>query len=196
MNILISAVGGQGALLASRIIGKLAQNIGLDVKASEVHGMSQRGGSVVTYIRFSDKVYSPIVEQGTADIIIAFELLEGARYVDYLKKDGTLIVSTQRINPMPVINGTVQYPNDLISSLSKLPIKLYNVNAVELATKAGSSKATNVALIGVLASITTIAKEAWEKAIQETVPEKFLDVNLNAFELGYNFEYTNQFEVN
>jgi indolepyruvate ferredoxin oxidoreductase beta subunit len=186
MNILISAVGGQGAVLASRILGKLAQNIGLDVKISEVHGMSQRGGSVVTYVKFGDKIYSPVVESGTADVILSFELLECASYVNWLKKEGILIVNTQRINPMPVITGDAQYPDNLILELSKLPIKFYKVDAVELAIKAGNVKATNLVLIGILASITTIVKEEWEKAIEETVPKKFLDINLKAFELGYN----------
>jgi len=185
MNILISAVGGQGALLASRILGRLAQNIGLDVKVSEVHGMSQRGGSVVTYVKFGEKIYSPIVEKGTADVILAFEILEGARYVDWLKKEGTLIVSTQKIDPMPVITGVVQYPDKLISELSNMPIKLFNVDAVKLASEAGSVRATNVVLLGILAKTSTIAKEEWQRAIKESVPEKLIDINLKAFELGY-----------
>ena len=188
MNILISAVGGQGALLASRIIGKLAQNLGLDVKVSEVHGMSQRGGSVVTYVKFGEKIYSPIVEKGTADVILAFEMLEGARYVEWLKENGTLIVSTQQIDPMPVITGAVKYPEGLTSELSKLPIKLYDVDAVMLASKAGNVRATNVVLLGILAATTSIAKEEWEKAIKETVPEKLLEVNLKAFEIGYEIK--------
>lgn len=188
MNILISAVGGQGALLASRIIGKLAQNLGLDVKVSEVHGMSQRGGSVVTYVKFGEKVYSPIVEKGTADVILAFEMLEGARYVEWLKKDGTLIVSTQRIEPMPVITGAVPYPENLVSELSSLPIKFYNVDAISMASEAGSVRATNVVLIGILAAVTSIPKEQWEKAIRETVPEKLLETNLKAFEIGYKYK--------
>lgn len=185
MNILISAVGGQGALLASRILGRLAQNIGLDVKVSEVHGMSQRGGSVVTYVKFGEKIYSPTVEKGTADVILAFEMLEGARYVDWLRKGGTLIVSTQKIDPMPVITGAVQYPEKLIAELSDMPIKLFNVDAVDLASKAGSVRATNVVLLGILAKISNIAKEEWQRAIKESVPEKLIDINLKAFKLGY-----------
>ncbi|MBC8059479.1 MAG: indolepyruvate oxidoreductase subunit beta [Clostridiaceae bacterium] len=188
MNILIAAVGGQGALLASRILGKLAQNIGLDVKVSEVHGMSQRGGSVVTYVKFGDKIYSPIVEKGSADVILALEMLEGARYLDWLKKDGTLIVSTQRIDPMPVISGSTSYPDNLVAEISRLPIKLYSVDAVQLASKAGNVRATNVVLIGILASTTTIAKEEWEKAISEIVPQRLLEINLSAFELGYGIK--------
>lgn len=186
MNILISAVGGQGALLASRILGKLAENINKDIKVSEVHGMSQRGGSVVTYVKIADKVYSPVVEKGTADFIIAFEQLEGARYIEWLKKDGTLILNTQRIDPMPVITGAVEYPENLISELSQLPINFHGIDAVSIANEAGNVKATNVVLIGVLASISEISKNIWLKAISETVPEKFLDINLKAFNLGYD----------
>lgn len=187
MNILISAVGGQGAVLASRILGKLAQNIGLDVKISEVHGMSQRGGSVVTYVRFGDKIYSPVIEKGTADVILSFELLECVAYVNWLKNEGTLIVNTQRINPMPVITGELKYPDNLILELSKLPVRLNKVDAVELAIKAGNVKATNLVLIGILASTTRISKEEWRKAIEETVPKQLLNINLKAFELGYNY---------
>lgn len=190
MNILISAVGGQGALLASRILGKLAQNINMDVKVSEVHGMSQRGGSVVTYVKFDKHVYSPLVEKGTVDIIMAFEMLEGARYVDWLKKDGTLIVSNQKIDPMPVITGAVEYPHNLSLKLAQLPINFYNVDALELAHKAGNAKVVNVVLIGVLAASTNIEKEKWYDAIKEAVPEKLIDMNLKAFELGYE---TNKF---
>lgn len=185
MNILISAVGGQGALLASRILGKLAENLDKDIKLSEVHGMSQRGGSVVTYVKIDDKVHSPVVEKGTADYIIAFEQLEGARYVEWLKRDGTVILNTQTIDPMPVITGAAEYPQDLISEFSELPIKFYDVDATEIATEAGNVKATNVVLIGVLASITDISKDIWLRAIEDTVPEKFLDINIDAFNRGY-----------
>jgi len=186
MNILISAVGGQGALLTSRILGKLALNLNLDVKVSEVHGMSQRGGSVVTYVKFGEVIYSPIVEKGTADVVLAFELLEGARYASYLKRKGTLIVSNQRIDPMPVISGVMEYPDRLVEELRELPISLYNVNAVELAEKAGSIRATNVVLLGVLAKTTNIEKYEWTKAIVETVPKGLLEINLKAFDLGCN----------
>lgn len=185
MNILISAVGGQGALLASRIFGTLARKLGKDIKLSEVHGMSQRGGSVVTYVRMGDKVHSPVVEKGTADYIMAFEQLEGARYIEWLKEGGTLIINTQQIDPMPVVTGATEYPGDLIQELAELPIDLYSIDAVELATEAGTVKASNVVLIGVLASITDIPKETWLESIEETVPEKFLELNLKAFELGY-----------
>ena len=188
MNILISAVGGQGALLTSRILGKLAQNLNLDVKVSEVHGMSQRGGSVVTYVKFGEKIYSPIVEKGTADVVLAFELLEGARYASYLREKGTLIVSSQRIDPMPVISGIMEYPDKLGEELRELPISLYEVNAMELAQRAGSIRTTNVVLLGVLAKTTKIEKHQWIKALEEIVPKGLLEINLKAFDLGYTLD--------
>lgn len=185
MNILIAAVGGQGAMLASRILGKMAQNRGLDVKVSEVHGMSQRGGSVVTYVRFGEKIHSPIIERGTADIILAFEMLEGARYVEWLKQDGILITSRQRIDPMPVITGAVGYPEDLEERLHNLPIHYKTIDANAYAEEAGSQKTANVVLIGALAAAMDMEKEKWNNAIKEVVPEKLLDINLKAFEIGY-----------
>ena len=188
MNILISAVGGQGALLASRIFGSLAEKTQQDIKLSEVHGMSQRGGSVVTQVRMGEKVYSPVVEKGTADFIMAFEQLEGARYVDWLKENGTLIVNMQQIDPMPIVSGKIKYPGDLVEKFSQLAINLYSLDAVELAKKAGNLRTTNIVLIGVLASLTEIPKELWEEAIVETVPEKFSVENLKAFNLGYEIK--------
>jgi len=188
MNIVIAAVGGQGAVLTSKVLGTLAQNLGKDVKVSEVHGMSQRGGSVVAYVKFGDKIYSPVVEKGTADVILAFELLEGARYVDYLKENGTLIVNTQKIDPMPVITGDMVYPTDLDEKFKNLAINYIPVDALTIAKRAGTIKAVNIALIGVLAKNSNIKKEEWIKAIKDTVPEKFLELNLNAFELGYSLE--------
>lgn len=185
MNILISAVGGQGALLASRIFGTVAEKMGQDIKLSEVHGMSQRGGSVVTQVRMGEKIYSPVVEKGTADFIMAFEELEGARYVNWLKEGGTLIVNTQQIDPMPVVSGGIKYPANLVEEFSKLPIDLYRVDAVTLAKETGNIRGANIVLIGILASITDIPKVIWEEAIKDTVPEKFIKENLKAFELGY-----------
>lgn len=186
MNILISGVGGQGALLASRVFISLAKKINKDIKVSEVHGMSQRGGSVVTHVRIADKVYSPVSEKGSLDFIMAFEQLEGARYVDWLKRDGTLIFNSHQIDPMPVASGTVNYPVNLIKDLSDLPIKLYSLDAVEIAQKAGNVRTVNIVLLGVLASITDIDKEVWLEAIRETVPERFIEENLKAFEMGYD----------
>ena len=184
-SIMIVGVGGQGTLLASRILGNVAIKQGFDVKVSEVHGMSQRGGSVVTYVKFGDKVYSPIVGLGEADIILAFEQLEAYRALPYLKKDGVMIVNDQKINPMPVITGAAQYPENILEKISA-DAQLVTVPALSLAEEAGNIKAVNVALIGVMAKTTDISKEKWIKTIRTTVPPKFLDVNLKAFELGYN----------
>ena len=184
-NIMIVGVGGQGTLLASRIIGQTVISEGYDVKISEVHGMSQRGGSVVTYVKFGDKVYSPIIDKGEADIILAFEKLEAMRSLPFLKKDGKMITNVQKIDPMPVITGAASYPENIEEKLSE-KINLTSVDALSLAEKAGNIKAVNVVLIGVMAKNTDIAYEKWIETIKTTVPPKFLDVNIKAFELGYN----------
>lgn len=184
-NIMIVGVGGQGTLLASRIIGKTVISEGYDVKISEVHGMSQRGGSVVTYVKFGDKVFSPIIDKGEADIILAFEMLEAYRALPFLKKDGKMIVNNQQINPMPVITGATSYPESIAEKLSK-KVDLSVVDALSLAEEAGNFKSVNVVLIGVMAKNTDIAYEKWVEVIKATVPEKFLDANLKAFDLGYN----------
>jgi indolepyruvate ferredoxin oxidoreductase beta subunit len=183
---MIVGVGGQGTLLASRILGNLLIDKGYDVKMSEVHGMAQRGGSVVTYVKYGKKVYSPIVSKGDADILLAFEQLEALRWFPYLKEAGELIVNTQKIDPMPVIIGSVKYPDSIIDHLEKNCKNILSVNALELAKKAGNVKAVNVVLIGILAKKTNIEKESWIKAIYKTVPEKFLDTNIKAFNLGYS----------
>lgn len=180
-NVMIVGVGGQGTLLASRILGNTVINEGYDVKVSEVHGMSQRGGSVVTYVKYGDKVYSPIVDKGEADIILAFELLEAYRALPYLKKGGKIIVNNQKIDPMPVISGLVQYPENIVEKLGEATV----VDALALAKEAGNTKAVNVVLIGVMAKSTDIPFEKWVETIKTTVPPKFLEVNLRAFELGY-----------
>lgn len=184
-NIMIVGVGGQGTLLASRILGNTVINEGYDVKVSEVHGMSQRGGSVVTYVKYGDKVYSPIIDEGEADIILAFEMLEAYRALPYLKKGGKLIANGQAINPMPVITGAMQYPENIEEKISK-KADINVIDALSLAKEAGNIKAVNVVLIGVMAKNTDIAYEKWIETIKTTVPEKFLDVNLKAFDLGYN----------
>ena len=176
MNIMIVGVGGQGTLLASRILGKVAIKEGYDVKVSEVHGMSQRGDS--------DKVYSPIIDRGEADLILAFEMLEAMRALPYLKKGGKMIANTQKMNPMPVITGAMEYPENIEEKLSA-KINLQAVDALSLAEKAGTIKAVNVVLIGLLAKSMDVDKNVWIDVIKETVPEKFLDVNIKAFELGY-----------
>ena len=183
-SIMIVGVGGQGTLLASRIIGNTVIAEGYDVKVSEVHGMSQRGGSVVTYVRYGDKVWSPVIDKGGADMILAFEPLEAMRALPYLKKGGKLIVNTQQIDPMPVITGAREYPAGVCDTL-KEQADTTVIDAASLALEAGTIKAVNVVLIGVTAKNSAIAKEKWIKALTTTVPPKFLDVNLKAFELGY-----------
>ncbi len=184
-NIMIVGVGGQGTLLASRILGNTVINEGYDVKVSEVHGMSQRGGSVVTYVKYGDKVFSPIIDEGEADIILAFEMLEAYRAMGYLKKGGKMIANSQNIDPMPVITGAAKYPEDIEKKISpKTDLKV--IDALSLAKEAGNIKAVNVVLIGVMAKSTDIPYEKWVETIKTTVPEKFLDVNLRAFDLGYN----------
>ncbi len=185
-NIMIVGVGGQGTLLASRILGHAVIDMGYDVKVSEVHGMSQRGGSVVTYVKFGEKVHSPIIDMGEADIILAFELLEAYRSMPYLKERGRLIVNDQKINPMPVITGAAQYPDNILDKLSA-KVSTTSVDALALAKEAGSIKAVNVVLIGLMAKNTDIPYDVWKKAVTETVPPKFLEINLKAFDLGYNY---------
>ena len=186
-NIMIVGVGGQGTLLASRILGNTVLNEGFDVKVSEVHGMSQRGGSVVTYVKFGDSVHSPIIDKGEADIILAFELLEAYRALPWLKQGGKMIVNDQQINPMPVITGAAQYPEDIKGKLAALA-NVTTLDALALATEAGNTKAVNVVLIGVMAKNTDIPYEKWVETIKATVPAKFLEVNLKAFDLCYHHE--------
>ena len=185
-NIMIVGVGGQGTLLASKLLGKLFLEKGYDVKVSEVHGMSQRGGSVVTYVRYGEKVYSPVIDKGQADIIISFEILEAARYVEYLKKGGTLISNTQQINPMPVITGDASYPQELEKKLSALDINFEGFDALSVAKAAGSTKAVNLALLGKLSSHFDFSEQQWLDTIATSVPEKFVEMNKKAFLLGRN----------
>lgn len=186
-SVMIVGVGGQGTLLASRLLGNAVISAGYDVKVSEVHGMSQRGGSVVTYVRFGEKVSSPIIEKGEADIILAFEKLEAARWLEYLKPDGKIIVNTQQIDPMPVVMGAAEYPDGIIEALKASGADIETVDALPMAVEAGNSKAVNVILIGAMAkNMTVVSKEKWLKALEESVPPKFLDLNMKAFEMGYN----------
>ena len=184
-KIMIVGVGGQGTLLASRILGNTVIGEGYDVKVSEVHGMSQRGGSVVTYVKYGEKVHSPIIDKGEADIILAFEMLEAFRALPFLKDGGKMIVNTQKINPMPVITGAASYPEDIDKKISEKADAVF-VDALKFAKEAGNTKAVNVVLIGVMAKSTEIPYEKWVETIKTTVPEKFLEVNLKAFDLGYN----------
>ncbi len=186
-SIMIVGVGGQGTLLASRLIGDAMVRAGRDVKVSEVHGMSQRGGSVVTYVKYGDRVDSPIVDLGEADLILSFELLEAARWLPYLKTGGKLISNDRRIDPMPVITGAAKYPDGIDAAIRAAGADLTLLDALSLAVGAGSAKAVNVVLVGVAARQTDIPKEVWLESVRETVPPKFLEMNLKAFELGYSY---------
>ena len=185
-SVMIVGVGGQGSLLASRLLGNVLLAQGYDVKVSEVHGMRQRGGSVVTYVKYGDKVYSPVIEKGEADAVISFELLEAARCLPYLKKGGHLITSTQQIDPMPVITGAAEYPTDIVEKIKAKGADIIAVDALSLAEQAGTAKASNVVLMGVLASRMDYPEELWQKALEQCVPPKFLELNKRAFELGKN----------
>lgn len=183
-NIMIVGVGGQGTLLASKLLGSMLITKGYDVKVSEVHGMSQRGGSVVTYVRYGDKVYSPVIDKGEADFVLSFELLEAARFVEYLKKDGIILTNTQQINPMPVITGAAQYPEKLDEKISALGVNIDAFDALSLALEAGSAKAVNIVLLGRLSRYFDFTEDEWLSAIERSVPEKFLEMNKKAFALG------------
>lgn len=183
-NIMIVGVGGQGTLLTSRIIGKAALCAGLDVKISEVHGMAQRGGSVVTFVRFGDKVCEPVVEEGQADVIIAFERLEALRYAHFLKKDGTLIVNDARIDPMTVVIGAKEYPENILEKLQENH-ELHAIDGQKLALELGNSKVLNSVVLGFAASFIGFSKELWLDTVASTVPPKTVEINKKAFELGY-----------
>lgn len=185
-SIMIVGVGGQGSLLASKLLGRLLIDEGFDVKVSEVHGMSQRGGSVVTYVRFGEKVYSPIIGKGEADYIVSFEKLEAARYVPCLKEGGHIVVNTQQIDPMPVIIGAEPYPEDILDKVQAKGIHVDAMDALTLAEQAGSSKAVNIVLMGHLAKYFDISYDKWITAIEKSVAPKFVEMNKKAFELGYN----------
>ncbi len=184
-NIMIVGVGGQGTLLTSRILGGITKAAGYDVKISEVHGMAQRGGSVVTYVRYGDKVAEPIVEEGQADILIAFERLEALRYVHFLKRGGVLIVNDQRMDPMTVVTGMAEYPADIIDRL-KAKRAVVTVDAMAEAKKLGNSRVFNTIVIGLAAKSMEFKKEDWMQVIEQTVPAKTIAINQKAFETGYS----------
>lgn len=183
-NIMIVGVGGQGTLLASKMLGQLFLMKGFDVKVSEVHGMSQRGGSVVTYVRYGDDVASPLIEKGEADYIVSFELLEAARWLPFLKKDGKLVTNTQQMNPMPVITGAAQYPENLVEKMRAQGADVDAMDCLEVAEKAGSAKAVNIVLMGRLSRYFDFSAEDWLQALEAVVPEKFLEMNREAFRMG------------
>jgi len=183
-NIMIVGVGGQGSLLASKLLGNLLASEGYEVKVSEVHGMSQRGGSVVTYVRYGEKVYSPIIDKGEADFIVSFEKIEAARYASYLKRDGKIIVNTQEIEPMPVITGAAEYPTDALDKLAASGISVDAIDALSPALEAGSTKAVNIVLMGRLSKYMPYGEEKWIDAIRKSVNPKFVEMNVEAFKLG------------
>lgn len=186
-NILIVGVGGQGTILASRVLAGVIQRIGQDVKISEIHGMAQRGGSVVTQVRYGKKVASPIISVGEADLILAFEKLEALRWLPNLKQDGSIIINDQRIDPMPVIMGTVQYPTNALDIIRNEHHNVFVIDGLKEAVEAGNSKVVNVVLLGLLSRHLNIDKAIWLEVIRKIIPPKFLDVNLKAFEAGWNF---------
>ena len=183
-NIMIVGVGGQGTLLTSRILGGIAMQAGYDVKLSEVHGMAQRGGSVVTFVRYGANVAEPIVEEGCADVIIAFERLEAKRYAHFLKEDGVMIINDQRIDPITVVTGAATYPEGIIEELQK-DNKVFTVNAMEEAKKLGNSKVFNIIVLGIAAKHMDYTKDQWLSVIENTVPPKTIEINKKAFEIGY-----------
>ncbi|MBQ9008815.1 MAG: indolepyruvate oxidoreductase subunit beta [Clostridia bacterium] len=185
-NIMIVGVGGQGSLLASKLLGHLLLKQGYDVKVSEVHGMSQRGGSVVTYVRYGDRVYSPVIDRGEADYIVSFEILEAARWLPFLRKDGQIVTNLQQIDPMPVITGTAEYPADLAAKLKASGARVDALDCLALAKQAGSPKAVNLVLLGRLSHYFDLPEQAWLEAIEATVPARFLELNKEAFRLGRN----------
>ncbi len=185
-NVMIVGVGGQGSLLASKLLGWLLLDQGYDVKVSEVHGMSQRGGSVVTYVRYGDAVASPVIDEGEADYIVSFELLEAARWLPYLREDGQIVTSLQQIDPMPVITGAASYPENLVEKMKATGAKVDAFDCLALAEQAGSAKAANIVLMGRLSHYFDLPEEAWIRAIEANVPAKFLEMNKKAFALGKN----------
>jgi indolepyruvate ferredoxin oxidoreductase beta subunit len=185
-NIMVVGVGGQGTLLTSRIIGKTALDAGFDVKMSEVHGMAQRGGSVVTFVRFDKLVNEPVVEEGEVDILIAFERLEALRYAHFLKKDGIIIVNDCRIDPMTVVIGASEYPKNILETLKK-EHTVYSIDGVEIAKQLGNSKVLNSVVLGVAAKFIGFTKQQWIDVIEKTVPQKTIDINVKAFVNGYDY---------
>lgn len=188
-NIIVCGVGGQGTLLASNLIAECALRAGFDVKKSEVHGMAQRGGSVVSHVRFGSMIYSPLVRKGEVDYILAFEQLEGLRWAEYIKPNGLVILNNQKIMPMSVTVGNSKYPENIKEIIESLPAKVLEVPALDIALEIGNPKCVNVVLLGVLAKkLRVIEKSIWDDVILEKIPSKYLEINQTAFERGWNFE--------
>jgi len=190
-NIMIVGVGGQGTLLTSRILGGRAIRAGYDVKLSEVHGMAQRGGSVVTFVRYGDAVAEPIVEEGQADVLIAFERLEALRYLHFLKKDGVLILNDTRIDPMPVVMGAAKYPENILEEIRKAHT-VYAIDANAAAIRLGNARCFNTIVLGMAARHMDFSKEEWLDVIREKVPQKTVDLNVKAFLYGYETELSDR----
>ncbi|HHV80234.1 MAG TPA: indolepyruvate oxidoreductase subunit beta [bacterium] len=186
-DILIVGVGGQGNILFSKILGEAFLNEGYDVKVSEVHGMAQRGGSVVTFVRAGEKVYSPLVDKAQADYIIAFEKLEALRWLEYLKKDGIVIYSDYEIPPMSVISGKSRYP-DVDSILKDIGVRHYKIEISSLLMELKNPRVQNTIMLGFFSKLTGIEKQVWERAIENNIRAKLLDINLRAFEMGRDIE--------
>lgn len=187
VNIMIVGVGGQGTLLASRIIGNVAINSSYDVKLSEIHGMAQRGGSVVSSIKMAEKVYSPIIEKGEADIILAFEELEALRWLDYLAPAGRMIINKQQILPASVLTGQADYPEGVLEKIRVSTDNIISIDALSVARECGTTRAVNTVLIGILARLLDFPKEKWLASLENLLPERYLEANLKAFETGYNY---------
>jgi len=192
-NIVVAGVGGQGVLLTSDIIAKTALKEGWDVKKSEVHGMAQRGGSVISEVRFGEKIYSPLIKKGKADYLLTLEKLEALRYIDYLKQDGILIVNDLEISPMGVSLGKEKYPENIYEVLQDKTSHLLRVKALDLAEKAGNVRTMNLVLLGMLSRFLSFKKVSWEKTIENEVPRGTFPVNMRAFQLGQ--EYTTLFDA-
>lgn len=184
MNIMVVGVGGQGTLLTSRIIGNVALAAGFDVKLSEVHGMAQRGGSVVTFVRYGEKVYEPVVEEGCVDMLISFERLEAQRYAHFLKPDGKIIVNDCRIDPMTVVIGASEYPLGILEKLSAKH-KVYTIDGGSIAKTLGNSKVLNSVVLGLAAKHIGFSEDEWLEVVKATVPQKTVEINTLAFRAGY-----------
>ena len=185
-NILMVGVGGQGVILASEILSEVMMRAGYDVKKSEVHGMAQRGGSVSTHVRFGSKVYSPLIKKGDADILFSFEVLESVRYLDFLKKDALIIVNNQKVLPPSVTLGADTYPDNIPEILRERFSKVDMVDALEIAKRAGNSRALNVAFLGALSRYIEVEEGMWKEAVSSMLPPKLVEVNIKAFALGRN----------
>ncbi|NLV17427.1 MAG: indolepyruvate oxidoreductase subunit beta [Syntrophomonadaceae bacterium] len=186
-NILIVGVGGQGTLLASRVLAQAAMDLGHDVKVSEIHGMAQRGGSVVSQVRYGPQVFSPIIKMGEADVIMAFEKLEAARYLSYLRKDGLIVINTESIDPLPVMSGADVYPENLEQKIAAVVPNTVIMDASGIAEECGNIKAANIVMVGRVGKALQMSKDSLAQAIKTLVPSKAIDINLRALDAGWDF---------